>query len=1019
MPMPIRNTLQSLHSKALSYFPESSNIITRTIARIPVFFLSIAAAFNEVVLGIQNRFFTAQPAGTLSQAQARTQAVSMQIFSLLWNIPETREIKKAKLSHLLVQTSLFNPEKPHRSSLSTDDFLYDSATVHEAPLKHQRSISILKKISDEKFDQLFIEPSESNDTPLRKEMQSRIVDLDHLEHLSPLGAEEAREVRAFLQERCSGVPVSYISLTLKDKLSSEKQALISSKNFKTSEIEESIKQIESTTAEISKLLPSEREKAETLSAKIELLNKKIARLRREIDLLTPQIDDLERKIPLLVKLLKSELGSREQFLATLTEEHRVLSKFSGDLTSTGSTLTKSYLDEYLARSLESQTARRQKEVQILQSYLKRQFFKHLETLRSSQLITLQMPSGEVEIDFKRFPLESDLLIFHLYSQIKQMLPGEPAEKETQALLALNTLFASMEALDPTYKQSLEALAAREGYTGTSAIRSLGLATTTDVPESRITLKLREGKLDIEKRWGAKLGVDYKKEVYDFPLTLSLRGSVEAARVETTTTSSGLDYLAPQVNYSATLSDYLRVFDPKTPFSLKPVTSEDFVAELDLVTPATLKMLDEYKTQVETIDEGALKGLVFRKSTSTIEHNIQQRILKPINTKALHKPAGISDDDLKEIQTYLETHYHTSCLSLQLIQAIDDANPIDDTKPSDAKVRAFRNNVRALYLSQIMTKEELIQDLADEKEALELLNEQRATVDIDHLREPTRLDKEQMTSVMAFLTTRTPPMTVFSPSYVKTLPDSEPIKRLLTTLIKEQTKPLSFQEIERFKKTTSSGLDAARKDRLATAARRYLTRYCMDQFTKDANRSVTRILIEGKEPILPYVEQSASDHPIPQDLFVFHVYTQIMDYLTTQHSDDLEGNLIQALFVIFGSTQAIDGEWTRTTLHPSLQEDLRRVLPTDFPPAIQSTSPSTRMHKPDTRTVSISPKGVSMTEEAYRNCLITANNGTVYQLPLEMTFRAKFSRKSASDQQIDATLVTPGIIYPHIVITEPE
>jgi hypothetical protein len=87
--------LDHLKTIAYSCFPQKTNFFTRTLARIPVFFIALAAGIIELCSKVK----PVSPSPTIS----KTESVANELFLLLLFNPSPEELKKAKLSRLKTQ----------------------------------------------------------------------------------------------------------------------------------------------------------------------------------------------------------------------------------------------------------------------------------------------------------------------------------------------------------------------------------------------------------------------------------------------------------------------------------------------------------------------------------------------------------------------------------------------------------------------------------------------------------------------------------------------------------------------------------------------------------------------------------------------------------------------------------------------------------------------------------------------------------------------------------------------------
>lgn len=108
--MDVNRNLESLRQRALCHFPQGpTSIVSRTIARIPVFFISLAAMLTEAILGLKSVLFKAEPmekGQVKPEATAKTNLISMKIFALLWQIPDQSLVNAAKLASITAKLNV-------------------------------------------------------------------------------------------------------------------------------------------------------------------------------------------------------------------------------------------------------------------------------------------------------------------------------------------------------------------------------------------------------------------------------------------------------------------------------------------------------------------------------------------------------------------------------------------------------------------------------------------------------------------------------------------------------------------------------------------------------------------------------------------------------------------------------------------------------------------------------------------------------------------------------------------------
>ena len=112
MPWNINESLSYMKQWALSTLPlgKDSNIVTRGLARIPVFILALAASVSEAVLGFRSlaiRAFHLHPS-EYSQETTKTESAAISLFKLLWNKADPLEIECAKIGRVCAHIPFSN-----------------------------------------------------------------------------------------------------------------------------------------------------------------------------------------------------------------------------------------------------------------------------------------------------------------------------------------------------------------------------------------------------------------------------------------------------------------------------------------------------------------------------------------------------------------------------------------------------------------------------------------------------------------------------------------------------------------------------------------------------------------------------------------------------------------------------------------------------------------------------------------------------------------------------------------------
>lgn len=138
---------ENLKAHALTWFtanPSQSSLVSRTMSRIPVFFIAMAAGIVELSHSASRfikRTFDSSPPAT--QTQVRTQSVALEIFSMLWNIPDAEAVMNAKLVQAISSDPYLKPGSTHNIPIRTGQFVgierFDPKTMitAEASLREQ------------------------------------------------------------------------------------------------------------------------------------------------------------------------------------------------------------------------------------------------------------------------------------------------------------------------------------------------------------------------------------------------------------------------------------------------------------------------------------------------------------------------------------------------------------------------------------------------------------------------------------------------------------------------------------------------------------------------------------------------------------------------------------------------------------------------------------------------------------------------------------------------------------------
>lgn len=179
--MDIKSNLNFLRLQGYKLIPEKSNLLKRTLARIPLFFVAVAAALNEAILGLKGLFFKASPISSHANSTTyKTSLVSAELFSLLWKLPDPRKrleaelytmnipvdidthsaeglILEAQLAHAMARLPMMNTQAPRHIDLKFGEVLgfekefrtQDTIKLLEKDLLKLRSLD--KKINFEDF----------------------------------------------------------------------------------------------------------------------------------------------------------------------------------------------------------------------------------------------------------------------------------------------------------------------------------------------------------------------------------------------------------------------------------------------------------------------------------------------------------------------------------------------------------------------------------------------------------------------------------------------------------------------------------------------------------------------------------------------------------------------------------------------------------------------------------------------------------------------------------------------------
>jgi superoxide dismutase len=137
---------------ALSTLPlgQDSNIVTRGLARIPVFILALAASVSEAVLGFRSlaiRAFHLHPS-EYSQETTKTESTAISLFKLLWNKANSTEIECAKIGRVCSHIPFSNMV----SKIDIRDFVgfekgFDPSQIIKENKQTAEALKLLAKLS--------------------------------------------------------------------------------------------------------------------------------------------------------------------------------------------------------------------------------------------------------------------------------------------------------------------------------------------------------------------------------------------------------------------------------------------------------------------------------------------------------------------------------------------------------------------------------------------------------------------------------------------------------------------------------------------------------------------------------------------------------------------------------------------------------------------------------------------------------------------------------------------------------
>lgn len=207
--MDVNRNLEALRQRALCHFPQGpTSFVSRTIARIPVFFISLAAMLTEAILGLKSVLFKAEPmekGQVKPEATAKTNLISMKIFALLWHIPDQSLVNAAKLASItskldgVKQGDIIEMKSDMRKFLGLSDFQPADMIVTT-----ENAISSFKSAKSSHTTASLLKASKNEETkPAQDYLESLYFNVDSLKN-KRLSAAEISRLKVFLDNNFQG-----------------------------------------------------------------------------------------------------------------------------------------------------------------------------------------------------------------------------------------------------------------------------------------------------------------------------------------------------------------------------------------------------------------------------------------------------------------------------------------------------------------------------------------------------------------------------------------------------------------------------------------------------------------------------------------------------------------------------------------------------------------------------------------------------------------------------------------------